>query len=764
MSVIGIDLGTTSSTVAVIRAGGIDIVVNEVSNRRTPTVVGFTPKQRMIGESGFTQRQRNLKNTVSGIKRLIGRNFNDPKLKGEFSRLGGCNWVALKDGSVGAEVSLRSQKQTFSSQQITAMYLAHLRRTTESYTKTRAANVVISVPSYFTDAQRRAVLDSAKVGNLNCLGVINDVSAVALLYGFYREVENMNSKVMFIDVGASDTSVAIAHFTPNQCLILSSTSDAYTGGLDLDNILADYFAARFMEKSRLNIKTNERAWQRIMDGVEKVKKTLNENEQASLNIECILEDRDLNDSITRAEYVKLIAGSGLLERIAAPINAALAESGIAASALDAIEWVGSAMRASPLQDAVAKIVGRSLSSTMNAEESVAKGCSLACALLSPLIKLNKKYKLIDTQPVPVTLTWKTLNDPSDTKETTIELFPRKQHFGKAKFVTLNRKEAKPFELVAQYANNTFPIQDVSNGIVATARVQNIVKEPDVNGSRDAEIRLKIKLDSNGLTYLQEAELVERKEVEIEVEEKVETPAQPAAQPAANDQKDVEMKDVDQPASEQKPEQKDVEMKDVEPAKPAEPPKPKVRKEKQMRTFYNKVPLEVKYVEFTAAEIEKLLKDEELLVAGDNYAIETLNAKNKLESTIFSTRDNLESTWAAFTVASETAAVNEFLLHIEDWLYNEGSDETKEAYDGKFDQLQKLLAGTKGRYEAELKRIEDERKAEEARRLEEQKKIEEEKKKLEEEAKKLEEERKKQEEEQKKAAAEQTAANPAPTNT
>jgi len=154
---------------------------------------------------------------------------------------------------------------------------------------------------------------------VNCLGVINEISAVALLYGFYREVENMNSKVMFIDVGAADVSVAIAHFTPNQCLMLASTSDAFLGGLDLDTILADYFAARFLEKSRLNIKTNERAWQRLMDGVERVKQTLNENEQASLNIECILEERDLNDMITRADYVKLLNDSGLLERLAIPL-------------------------------------------------------------------------------------------------------------------------------------------------------------------------------------------------------------------------------------------------------------------------------------------------------------------------------------------------------------------------------------------------------------------------------------------------------------
>jgi molecular chaperone DnaK (HSP70) len=770
MSVIGIDLGTTSSTVAVIRAGGIDIVVNEVSNRRTPSVVGFTPKLRMIGEAGYTQRQRNLKNTISGVKRIIGRNFKDPKLKEELSRLGGCNWIELQDGSIGAEVSLRNRRQTFTSQQITAMLLAHLKRTCEGFTKTRAANAVISVPNYFTDAERRAVLDAAKIAQINCLGVINDISAVALLYGFYRESENINSKVMFLDVGASDVSVAIAHFTPNQCLMLASTSNAFTGGLDLDHILAEYFASRFQEKSRHNVRTNERAWQRLMDGVEKVKKTLNENDQASLNIECIIEDRDLNDTITRAEYLKLLTSSGILERIAEPINSALAEAGIDKTQLDSVEWVGSAMRAAPLQEYVSKVVGRSLSSTMNAEESVAKGCSLACAIASPLMKLGKKYKLIDTQPVPVTLTWKTFNDSLDTKETSIELFPKKQHYDKAKFVTLARKDAKPFEAVAKYVNpGHFPLPDISKGVVVNARVPHINKEPDANGSRDADVRLKIKLDNNGLTHILEAELVEKKEVEVEIEEKEEAPAttsppaqqqQQPAQPTQSEQQktnpeDTVMKDAEPPSSEKPGDvpatdgSGDVAMKDAEPPKP-EPPKPKIRKEKQMRTFYTKVGLEVKYTEYTSDEIKKYSENEELLLADDNYAHETANAKNRIEAAMFSTRDNLTTIWQNYSKPEEVEAINQFLTKLEDWLENDGYDESKEEYDKKNSELQTLLSPILGRIQAELKRIEDEKRAEEQKRLEEQKRIEEEKKKAEEEQKRIEEEKKKAEEEQKKS--------------
>jgi len=362
------------------------------------------------------------------------------------------------------------------------------------------------------------------------------------------------------------------------------------------------------------------------------------------------------------------------------------------------------------------------------------------------------------------LTWKTFNDPSDTKETSIELFPKKQHYDKAKFVTLARKDAKPFEAVAKYVNpGHFPIPDISKGVVVNTRVAQINKEPDANGSRDADVRLKIKLDSNGLTHILEAELVEKKEVEVEIEEKEEVPAAtspPAQQPQqpapAEPQKsnlpdDTDMKDAEPSAEPQKSNlPDDTDMKDAEPPKP-EPPKPKIRKEKQMRTFYTKVGMEVKYAECTPDEIKKYSESEELLLADDNYAHETANAKNRLEAAMFSTRDNLTTIWEKYSKPEEVEAVNQFLTKLEDWLENDGYDESKEEYDKKYSELQTPLSPILGRLQAELKRIEDEKRAEEQRKLEEQKRIEEEKKKAEEEQKIIEDEKKKKaEEEQKKS--------------
>jgi len=676
MSVIGIDLGTTSSVVAVIRAGGIDIVVNEVSNRRTPSVLGFTDKLRTIGESGFTGRQRNTKNTVSGVKRLLGRKFSDPLLKSELSRLGGCNWVELEDGSVGVEVSLRNRKHTFTTQQLAAMLISHLREACEKYTRTRASNIVLSVPGYYSDSQRRALFDACKIANITCLQLINDLSACALFYGFYRETEKIDSKVMFVDIGAADTSIAIAHFTPGQCQMLAYTYDANLGGFDIDQILADYFAERLQKKIGFDAKKNSRAWQRIMDAVEKVKKTLNENERASINIECINEDKDMNDNITRTDYLELLNKSGLLDKLAVPIKAALAEANLDASQIEFVEWIGSAMRALPFQEGVSRAVGKPLSSTLNAEETVAKGCSLACALVSPLIKLGKKYKFIDIQPTPISLTWRTLNDPSDTKETGIELFPKKQHFGKTKFVTITRKDARPFEFSIAYSQpNENPIPDISNGTVAIGKVNSITKTE--NSTPDAEIRLKIKIEPSGTTNVTEVELVEKKEVEVEV------PLPPAPQPTPAPATPAPAADPAAPApATPAPETKDVDMKDAK-------EEPKTRKEKQIKTFYSKIPCQVTYKELPNSEIEKGVSLLQTLQKDDQYSIDTLHAKNKLEATALKVRGNLTGVWNGFSTDGESEKINTMSADIEDWLYNEGDDETKEVYEAKIAALAAL---------------------------------------------------------------------------
>jgi len=691
MSVVGIDFGAHSSVVAVVKQGGIDVITNDVSNRRTPTVVGFSDKKREIGEAGKTQQARNIRNTVACLRRLIGRKFSDPALQKELSRCGACNWVEQEDGSIGVEVSLRNRKQKFSMPQITGMYLAKLVELTEAYTQQRASDCVISVPLYFTDAQRRALLDSTKIAGIHCLQIINDISAVAVSYGFYKPEIKDPIKTMFVDLGASAFSVGIAEFTSTKCEMLATAYDANLGGFDIDDLLANFFVERFKTKYNEDLRENKRAWQRILDAVEKTKKSLNENETATISIECISNDRDINDKITKQEYQSLLESSGFLTRLQEPIKAALADAGLQFSQLDSIEWVGSSARVVLVQEAINKFIGRTLSGTCNAEEALAKGCALQCAILSPLFKV-REYKLVDIQGYPVDLSWKSLNDASDTKETSVSLFAKKQHFGKSKFITFSRPEGKAFELVTKYAAQT-TLPDPWNSVVAVGKIPNIPKPPADAASRDAEVRVKIRLDNSGVTHLAGAELVEKKEVTVEVP--VEEPKKEGdkAAPKAEGSAAATPAPADANA-EKKDKQGDAEMKDASSTPVTEK---KTTTQTKIKTVYTKVDMDAKYFEMTEAAIKTARDLEVKMTKEDEAVVAAANAKNAVETAVYNSRDKLETSWNSFATQSEKDAILAICQTTEDWLYNDGDDETKEVYDTKLNAIKALTDVIKKRH-------------------------------------------------------------------
>jgi len=374
--------------------------------------------------------------------------------------------------------------------------------------------------------------------------------------------------------------------------------------------------------------------------------------------------------------MQLLQKSGLLDRFIKPIETVLQETGTDVKSLDAIEWVGSAMRAVPVQDAITKYLGRPMSSTQNAEEALAKGCALQCAILSPLMKV-RDYKLIDTQNYKVNVLWRDLDNNNDGESNTCILFDKKQQLNKTKYITFTRKESKAFRVYTQYANlDDVQYKDCSNnGVIANGSVKNILK-PDEQ-VKDSEIRVKVRLDGNGVTYLDQAELVEKKEVTVEVpieepkkEEKKEEPKKEEKKEGTTDPMET---DTPNPSS----------------PDPKEPEKPKTKTETKLKTFYTKIDILVQYSQLPEQFIETAKETESQLTAKDNYANAVANSKNLLETTVYSTRDKLSGIWCEFAVSSDKDSINDLTQKIEDWLYDEGSDESKENYDKKLADIKKL---------------------------------------------------------------------------
>ncbi|KAJ3532851.1 hypothetical protein NM688_g7364 [Phlebia brevispora] len=275
MAVVGVDFGTLHSKIGVARRRGIDIIVNEVSNRATPSLVSFGPKQRSIGESAKTLETSNFRNTVGSLKRLIGRTISDPEIEQVERKF---THVKLVDvgGSVGAQVSYLGEQKALSATQLTGAYFGKLRDIAANELKTGVSDVVIAVPGWYTDVQRRAILDAAQIANLNVLRLINDTTAVALGYGITKsdlpEAENPRH-VVFVDVGHSSLSVSVVAFSKGQLTVKSTAYDRHIGGRDIDYALVRHFSEEFKTKYKIDVLSNPKATFRLAAGCDKVKKS-----------------------------------------------------------------------------------------------------------------------------------------------------------------------------------------------------------------------------------------------------------------------------------------------------------------------------------------------------------------------------------------------------------------------------------------------------------------------------------------------------------
>jgi heat shock protein 4 len=412
MSVVGIDFGNLQSIIAVARNRGIDVVCNEVSNRFTPSLVSFGPKQRYLGETAKTQEISNFKNTVSSLKRIVGRTFADKEIQ-EIEKQ--YLTVPLLDvnGQLAVKLNYKGEETTFTTIQIFAMYLTKIKEIATNETKMPVSDCVIAIPAWFTDVQRRAVLDASEIAGLNVLRLINDSTAVALGYGITKTdlPEDKPRNVCFVDVGHSSYTVSIVSFIKGQLTVKSRAFDRHFGGRDFDRMLVDHFAAQFKTKYGIDVKSNGKAMIRLMAGCEKLKKVLSANAEAPLNIESIMEDRDVSSMMKRVEFEEL--AQELISRVEAPLQKALDDAGLTVDEIDAVEVVGGSTRIPALKDRIQAFFGKDLSSTLNQDEATARGAALQCAILSPAFKV-RDFTVQDITNYPIKMTWQPTPEEEET--------------------------------------------------------------------------------------------------------------------------------------------------------------------------------------------------------------------------------------------------------------------------------------------------------------------------------------------------------------
>lgn len=477
------------------------------------SLVGFGPKSRYLGEPAKTQEISNLKNTVGSLKRLAGRSINDPDIQIEKE------FVSAKlvemGTTVGAEVTYMGEKQQFTATQLVSMFLSKVKATAAAELKLPVTDIVISVPAWFTDVQRRAIMDASEIAGLKLLRLINDTTATALGYGIPRTdlptLEEKPKRVAFVDIGHSDYTCSIVEFKKGELAVKSTAYDRHFGGRDFDKALIQHFAREWKEKYKIDINSNPKALVRTAAACEKMKKILSANAQAPISIESLMNDVDVQGIMKREELEELL--QPLLERATVPLEQALAEAKLKVEDIDTIEMVGGCTRVPSLKERISKFMGKSLSFTLNQDEAVARGCAFSCAILSPVFRV-RDFSVHDIVNYPIEFLWEQSSDIPD-EDTSLTVFNKGNVMPSTKILTFYRKQ--PFELEARYAK-----PEILPGKMNPWIGKFSIKGVKANGEDDFMIcKLKARLNLHGVLNVESGYYVEDVEVEEPIPEEKE---------------------------------------------------------------------------------------------------------------------------------------------------------------------------------------------------------------------------------------------------
>ena len=393
--VIGIDLGTTNSCVAVMDGGKPKVIENSEGARTTPSIVAFTKDgERLIGQPAKRQAVTNGDNTIFAVKRLIGRRFDDPVTKKDTELVP----YTITKGKNG-DAWVKAGGEDYSPSQISAFILQKMKETAEAYLGETVTQAVITVPAYFNDAQRQATKDAGQIAGLEVLRIINEPTAAALAYGLEK---NDGKTIAVYDLGGGTFDVSILEIGDGVFEVKSTNGDTFLGGEDFDNVVVEYLAEQFKKKENMDLRTDKLALQRLKEAAEKAKIELSSTASTEINLPFITARMEggsttplhLVETITRADLEKMVAG--LIERTKEPMKKALADAGLKAADIDDVVLVGGMTRMPRVREVVKDFFGKEPHTGVNPDEVVAMGAAIQAGVLQGDVK---DVLLLDVTPL-----------------------------------------------------------------------------------------------------------------------------------------------------------------------------------------------------------------------------------------------------------------------------------------------------------------------------------------------------------------------------
>lgn len=543
---------------------------------------------------------------------------------------------------------------------------------------------VLSVPYWFTDAQRRGIDTACRIAELNCLRVANESTMIALGYGIYKSAKKLFSEteaqhVMFIDLGYSCYSVSIVDFIQGKLIVRATVCDYTLGGRNFDDVIVEHLADVFETKHKINVRNNAKAMLKLQVAGEKAKKILSPQgvSEAPANVECLAEDIDLNANLTKEDFET--KSKFLIDKLAGPINQCLAEAGLTKEEITDCEIVGGSSRIGIIKKTLAEVLGldqnavnHGLKTTMNSDEAVCRGAALQCAILSSKIKV-KPFSVIDKVPYPIHLQF---DDPNATIKAeskgdeddevdgvasgnSVELYSKGDEYPRAPKKITFKDKTSDFKLTLAYPDSAADLLPPGHDKhIATYTI----KVPP--GKPPAKVVVTLNLDRNCCVFVQSAVVMEPI---VEEEKKTEEKPEESKTAADGDEKKDDKEEKKEGTEEKK-----------ESVEPPAPPKKK----------FSKTPLQFECETFGLDDkaVKDALELEASMANEDRLITETADRRNELESYIYGIRDKLIGVYKKFATDAELASMNSSLQDTEDWLYGDGFDSVKSEYKKKLDEL------------------------------------------------------------------------------
>ena len=388
--IIGIDLGTTNSAFAYMVAGKPEVIANAEGNRTTPSVVAINKSgERLVGQVAQRQRVTNAKNTIYGVKRLIGRKFSDKEVQKDIDIM---PYEIVKKGT---GVAVKMGDKEYTPEEVSAMILSKIKADAEAFLGEKVTEAVITVPAYFNDAQRQATKDAGKIAGLEVKRIINEPTAAALAYGLESKKDE---KIVVFDLGGGTFDVSVLELGDGVFEVRSTNGDTHLGGEDFDNRIVNHFIEVFKKEQGVDLKNDKAAMQRLKDEAEKAKKELSSTTETEINLPFITADADgpkhFEYKLTRAKLEELVAD--LIDRLKDPVDNALKDAKLKASDIDEIVLVGGMTRMPAVVERVKSIFGKEPLKGVNPDEVVAIGAAVQAGVLQGDVK---DVLLLDVTPL-----------------------------------------------------------------------------------------------------------------------------------------------------------------------------------------------------------------------------------------------------------------------------------------------------------------------------------------------------------------------------